>query len=108
MVWSGNPLRRPACVGTARRACHSPQVRPGALLRDGEGLQAPVLMATNRPRSPPGRPFRTSGTGRGILRGVPAHDYKEQISCVPIAALRSQERSETPSIPAILAQWAQQ
>src|SRR5215210_3724569 len=65
----------------------------GGVTRQGPncGSTEPLIVSTDQ--------------GRGILRGVPAHDYEEQISCVPIAALRSQERSETPSIPAILAQW---
>jgi hypothetical protein len=50
---------------------------------------------------------RSIRPGRGILRGAPAF-HRFVINHVPIATLRAQERSETPSIPAILAQWALQ
>jgi hypothetical protein len=50
-------------VGSPRRTDHAAPLRPGVLLRDGEGLQAPVLMTMQLPpaRAPPGRIFQTSG-----------------------------------------------
>jgi hypothetical protein len=55
-------------VGSPRRADHTAPLRTRALLRAGEGLPAPVLMAMQPPpaRAPPGR-FQTFGrtTRRG-------------------------------------------